>query len=102
MNQKFPYILRISEKAKRVRFQVSAEKGLEIVIPKRFSRSWVPSLVEKNSQWIERAFQNAKAFQGLIGPMPPSRALPRTIFTGTSKTKRWEISVATYVGNVIT
>jgi hypothetical protein len=31
MNQKFPYILRISEKAKRVRFQVSAEKGLEIV-----------------------------------------------------------------------
>jgi hypothetical protein len=35
MNQKFPYILRISEKAKRVRFQVSGEKGLEIVVPKR-------------------------------------------------------------------
>src|SRR6516162_3773216 len=69
MNQKFPYILRISEKAKRVRFQVSAEKGLEIVVPKRFSTSRVPSLVQKNSQWIERAFQKAKAFQGLIGPM---------------------------------
>ena len=69
MNQKFPYILRISEKAKRVRFQVSAEKGLEIVVPKRFSPSRVPSLVQKNSQWIERAFQKAKAFQGLIGPM---------------------------------
>ena len=69
MNQKFPYILRISEKAKRVRFQVSAEKGLEIVVPKRFSPSRVPSLVQKNSQWIEGAFQKAKAFQGLIGPM---------------------------------
>ena len=69
MNQKFPYILRISEKAKRVRFQVSAEKGLKIVVPKRFSPSRVPSLVQKNSQWIERAFQKAKAFQGLIGPM---------------------------------
>ena len=69
MNQKFPYILRISEKAKRVRFQVSAEKGLKIVVPKRFSTSRVPSLVQKNSQWIERAFQKAKAFQGLIGPM---------------------------------
>jgi len=69
MNQKFRYILRISEKAKRVRFQVSAEKGLEIVVPKRFSTSRVPSLVQKNSQWIERAFQKAKAFQGLIGPM---------------------------------
>src|SRR6516162_8438237 len=69
MNQKFPYILRISEKAKRVRFQVSAEKGLEIVVPKRFNASRVPSLVEKNSQWIERAFQKAKTFQGLISPM---------------------------------
>ena len=70
MKQKFPYILRISEKAKHVRFQVSAEKGLEIVVPKRFSASRVPSLVEKNSQWIERALQKAKAFQGLIGPLP--------------------------------
>jgi predicted metal-dependent hydrolase len=69
MNQKFPYILRISEKAKHVRFQVSVEKGLEIVVPKPFNASRVPSLVEKNSQWIERAFQKAKAFQGLISPM---------------------------------
>src|SRR5215831_19143564 len=69
MNQKFPYILRISENAKRIRFQVSVEKGLEIVVPKRFNASRVPSLVEKNSQCIELAFQKAKAFQGLIGPM---------------------------------
>jgi predicted metal-dependent hydrolase len=70
MNQKFPYILRISERAKHVRFQVSIEKGLEVVVPKRLSPSEVPLLVEKNSQWIERAFQRAKAFQGLIGPEP--------------------------------
>ena len=69
MNQKFPYILRISEKAKHVRFQVSVEKGLEVVVPKWFSASRVPSLVEKNSRRIERAFQKAKAFQGLIGQM---------------------------------
>ena len=77
MNQKFPYILRISEKAKRVRFQVSAEKGVDIVVPKRFSISRVPSLVEKNSQWIERAFQKTKAFQGLIGPMADGRCRKR-------------------------
>ena len=70
MNQKFPYTLRISEKAKHVRFQVSVEKGLEVVVPKRFNLSHVPLLVEKNSQWIERAFQKANAFQGLIGPVP--------------------------------
>src|ERR1700730_16514882 len=67
MSQKFPYILRISPKARHVRFQVSAEKGLEVVVPKRFSVSKVPSLVEKNSQWIERAFEKAKAFQGRTG-----------------------------------
>ena len=70
MDQKFPYTLRISEKAKHVRFQVSVEKGLEVVVPKRFSPSEVPLLVEKNSQWIERAFKRAKAFRGLISPAP--------------------------------
>ena len=66
MNRKFSYLLRISEKPKHVCFQVSVEQGLEVVVPKRFSISRVPSLVEKNSQWIERAFQKPKAFQGLI------------------------------------
>jgi predicted metal-dependent hydrolase len=70
MNQKFPYILRVSRKAKHVRLRVSVERGLEVVVPKRFSLSRVPSLVEKNSQWIERAFQKAKTFEGLTGPVP--------------------------------
>jgi predicted metal-dependent hydrolase len=68
MKQSFPYILRISEKARHVRFQVSVEKGLEVVVPKRFRVSRVPSLVEKNSQWIERAFRKAEVLHGKIGP----------------------------------
>jgi predicted metal-dependent hydrolase len=67
MNQKLSYTLRISLKAKRVRIQVSMEKGLVIVVPKRFSPSRVPSLIEKNRQWIERAFEKAKSFQGPVG-----------------------------------
>lgn len=68
MNQKFPYTLRVSSKAKHVRFQVSVEKGLVVVVPQRFSPSRVSSLVEKNRQWIERALEKAKAFRGPIGP----------------------------------
>jgi predicted metal-dependent hydrolase len=64
MNQKLSYTLRISLKAKRVRIQVSVEKGLVVIVPKRFSPSRVPSLVEKNRRWIERAFEKAKAFHG--------------------------------------
>jgi predicted metal-dependent hydrolase len=70
MNQQFPYILRVSGKAKHVRFRVSIEKGLEVVVPKRFSLSRVPSLIEQNSPWIERAFRKAKAFEGMICPAP--------------------------------
>jgi superfamily I DNA/RNA helicase len=55
MNRQFPYILRISQKAKHVRFQVSVEKGLQVVVPKGFSLSRVPLLIEKNSHWIERS-----------------------------------------------
>lgn len=68
MNENFPYILRISAKARHVRFQVSVEKGLEVVVPKRFRLSRVPSLVEKNSQWIQRAFRRAEVLHGSIGP----------------------------------
>jgi predicted metal-dependent hydrolase len=70
MKWRFPYKIRISGKAKQVRLRVSIEKGLEVVVPKRFSLSRVPSLVERNSQWIVRAFQKAKALEGLIGPDP--------------------------------
>jgi hypothetical protein len=54
MNQKFPYTLRISENAKHVQFQVSVEKGLEVVVPKRFSPSQIPLLVEKNSLTLKK------------------------------------------------
>jgi predicted metal-dependent hydrolase len=52
-----------------VRFQVSVEKGLEVVVPMRFRVSRVPSLVEKNIQWIERAFRRAEVLHGKIGPV---------------------------------
>jgi len=70
MKSEIPYILRISAKAKRVRFQVTLETGLEIVVPTWFRASRVPAIVAKNSLWIERAFQKAKAFRGAIGPVP--------------------------------
>jgi predicted metal-dependent hydrolase len=78
MNQKFPYTLRISLKAKRVRIHVSVEKGLVIVVPKRFSPSRVSSLIEKNRQWIERAVEKARAFQGPVGRATDSQ-LPEQI-----------------------
>lgn len=78
MHQKFTYLLRISEKAKHVRFQVSAEEGLVIVVPKRFSASRLPSLVEENSRWIERALQRAKVSRGFF-PQLSAWQIPKQI-----------------------
>jgi predicted metal-dependent hydrolase len=89
MSVKFPYILRISEKARHVRLQVSVEKGLEVVVPKRFSVSRVPSLVEKNHQWIERAFQKTKAFHGLTGPSRDWKVPEEITFRALAAT--WEV-----------
>ena len=89
MSLKFPYILRISEKARHVRFQVSVEKGLEVVVPKRFSVSRVPSLVEKNRQWIERAFEKTKAFQGPVGPIREWQVPEEITFRALALT--WEV-----------
>jgi hypothetical protein len=69
MNQKFPYILRISEKAKHVRFQVSVEKGLEIVVPKRFSASRV-AIAAREEQPVDRT------------GFPKGKGLPRTDRSG--------------------
>src|ERR1700692_904404 len=89
MSVKFPYILRISEKARHVRLQVSVEKGLEVVVPKRFSVSRVPSLVEKTRQWIERAFQKTKAFHGLTGPSRDWKVPEEITFRALAAT--WEV-----------
>ena len=51
MNQKFPYILHISEKAKRVRFQVSAGKGwISWVLRRRRRLTSSPSLIHSVEQ----------------------------------------------------
>jgi predicted metal-dependent hydrolase len=54
------YTIRVSQKARHVRFQVSPERGLEVVIPKRFDPAKVPGLVLKNIRWIERAIAKTR------------------------------------------
>jgi len=50
MKQKLPYTLRISEKAKHVRFQVSEVEGVEVVFPKIINPVQNPAAVEQNNR----------------------------------------------------
>jgi predicted metal-dependent hydrolase len=54
------YSIRVSQRARHVRFQITPERGLEVIIPRRFDPAKVPALVLKNSRWIERAIAKIK------------------------------------------
>jgi predicted metal-dependent hydrolase len=48
------YSVRVSSRAKKVWIKISEEKGLEIVIPKNFSRKKIPEIINNKKEWIER------------------------------------------------
>jgi predicted metal-dependent hydrolase len=61
----------VSQKARHVRFQVTSQRGLEVVIPKRFDPTKVAALVAKNRQWIDRAIAKVLLLQeSRIDPGP--------------------------------
>lgn len=51
----FEYTVRESARAKHVRFRVSVQEGLVVVIPEGFKRSRIPKLIEQRKSWIRQA-----------------------------------------------
>ena len=49
------YTIKVSPRARNVWIRISADKGLEVVIPRWFSRKNVPELLLKEKDWIKRA-----------------------------------------------
>jgi predicted metal-dependent hydrolase len=47
------YTIRESQKAKNLRLKVSIEKGLEVIVPKGFDQSRIPSILQKKQVWLE-------------------------------------------------
>lgn len=48
------YCLRRSKKAKYVHFKMNPIKGLEIIIPHRFTLKYLPEVIDKHRSWIEQ------------------------------------------------
>ena len=46
------YRLRISARAKRIRLEVTHEKGLLVVVPRRFRLDDLPEILRSKSRWI--------------------------------------------------
>ena len=63
--RKIDYTLRESLRAKRVILKVGVN-GLEVVVPRRFSKRKLPEILEANRQWIEKRLQWVKEPPSLI------------------------------------
>ena len=50
-----PYDLKVSAKARQVYLRVEPGRGLQVTVPKRYSKRSIPALVESQREWITEA-----------------------------------------------
>ena len=82
------YSVRVSERARRVRLVMTADRGLEVVVPRRFDRRKIPALVESRRDWIERAAGQVEARRRELQADPP-RLPERIVLPAVGE--EWEV-----------
>jgi predicted metal-dependent hydrolase len=90
-----PYRLRVSSRARDVSLRVTAERGLEVIVPRGYNPALVPHVVEHMRGWIRRAVARAEAQRRQVASEPPWR-LPAEIALAALG-KVWQV-VATESG----
>ena len=65
------YSVRVSQRARQVRLVMTADRGLEVVVPRRFDKRRIPGLVEDRLDWIERARARVAARRQALEDDPP-------------------------------
>jgi predicted metal-dependent hydrolase len=56
----FHYQLRTSPRARNVRLRVTAQRGLEVILPKGYAAEKVPALLQRKKSWIDAALERAE------------------------------------------
>jgi predicted metal-dependent hydrolase len=63
----FQYHLRISPRSRRIRFFVTPQRGLEVVIPRGYDPGRVPALLHGKQRWIRAALERVEPLRALYG-----------------------------------
>lgn len=64
----FKYHLRISPRSRSIRFRVTPQRGLEVVIPQGYDPGQVPALLERKQRWIRAALERVESLRACYGP----------------------------------
>ena len=52
-----PYSIRVSARARYLRFRVTVDKGLEVVVPRGYDQKRIPAVLSTNERWVQAALQ---------------------------------------------
>lgn len=66
----FPYRVRVNPKGRTVRLRVTLQQGLEVVIPKGYDESQIPSLLERKKHWVRAALERTESHRKFFAPEP--------------------------------
>lgn len=69
----FKYSVRVSPKSRTVRLRVTLQTGLEVVVPKGYDESKIPTLLERKKHWVRAALERAEANRKFFEPEPSWR-----------------------------
>jgi predicted metal-dependent hydrolase len=64
----FKYHLRVSPRSRRIRFQVTPQRGLEVVIPRGYDPGRVPALLKRKQRWIRAALERVESLRAHYAP----------------------------------
>lgn len=84
-----PYIIRVSSRARYLRFRVSIEKGLEVVVPRGYDQQRIPEVLSTNRRWVQSALQKVEEVRRLQTAEPP-QTLPTRIMLA-SIGREWQV-----------
>ena len=57
MISNYPYTIKISDKARKYHLEIDWQKGLVVVVPKRWNPKFVQELLEDKRSWIDKHLQ---------------------------------------------
>lgn len=91
-NSPIPYSIRVSPRARYLRFRVTVDKGLEVVVPRGYDQRRIPEVLTTNQHWVQSAMQRVEEIRRRQSA-EPTQAIPDTI-TFPSVNRVWHVEAA--------
>ena len=89
------YTVKVSQRSRSVRLQISREDGLVITVPKAFNQRLLPGILQSKLDWINRTIERINRL-----PIPAAKSLPDKL-TLLATNETWLIVYRTESGNSI-